>query len=94
MSHDGEMRNLKFKKRFEGKIRYINKETGLLGALMDNITSHPTRANSTKISFGLPSRATIDVHPPKSRKTKQRPTNISLERENKNTLNILQSEDN
>lgn len=69
---------MKFKKRFEGKIRYINRETGLIGALMaNNLTSNPTLANNTKISFGIPSRVTIDVHENNRKKKKNKAVNLS-----------------
>lgn len=35
MKTDKEIKTLKFIKRFEGKIRYINRETGLIGALFE-----------------------------------------------------------
>ena len=87
---------MKFKKRFEGKIRYINKETGLLGALMgNNLTSHPTLVNSTKISFGLPNRETIDVHENKKQKKTKKTSNLSSEdSENKMYLNNLHTLEN
>jgi hypothetical protein len=35
MRNTKDIKELKFIRRFEGKIRYINRETGLIGALFD-----------------------------------------------------------
>ena len=40
-----EIRALKFSKRFEGKIRYITKQSGLLGALFTEFTESENNKN-------------------------------------------------
>lgn len=90
MSHDSQIRNLKFKKRFEGRIRYINRETGLIGALMDSkpVSSHPTLPNSTNISFGPSIRTTIDVHENVQKNVKKKRASTQSTADQQNKMNL------
>ena len=78
-----DIRTLKFMKRFEGKMRYITKETGLLGALFPN-----TNIENLPVSNRVPKKNDILAVISESKRTKKQRQKILSHRDRSNVENI------
>lgn len=73
-------------KRFEGKMRHVSRETGLLGALFHPVPFfNPTAPESTNISFGPREETISDDQLPNQKRRRTSNQNL-YERENKMNL--------